>query len=109
MRTVKVTSETRGQILEKLLKRSPSQYPEQEKAVREILEQVRTRGDEALFSYTERFDGAKLTRVFTQLLDAGNRRRLFDRQARFDFIRNKADVVRRITALLDDTPAPENA
>ena len=61
MRTVKVTSETRGQILEKLLKRSPSQYPEQEKAVREILEQVRTRGDEALFSYTERFDGAKLT------------------------------------------------
>ena len=61
MRTVKVTSETRGQILEKLLKRSPSQYPEQEKAVREILEQVRTRGDEALFSYTERFDGAKLS------------------------------------------------
>lgn len=61
MRTVKVTSETRGQILEKLLKRSPSQYPEQEKAVREILEQVRTRGDEALFSYSERFDGAKLT------------------------------------------------
>lgn len=61
MRTVNVTSETRGQILEKLLKRSPSQYPEQEKAVREILEQVRTRGDQALFEYTERFDGAALT------------------------------------------------
>lgn len=69
MRTVNVTSETRGQILEKLLKRSPSQYPEQEKAVREILEQVRTRGDEALFQYTERFDGAKLTPETVRVTD----------------------------------------
>lgn len=70
---------------------------------------ARARNGFAYLGVMEHFDGAKLTRVFSQLLDATNRRRLFERQARFEFIRNKADVVRRILALLDDTPAPENA
>lgn len=61
MRIVELTGGTRERILEGLLKRSPSQYPEQEKAVREILEAVRARGDEALFDCTERFDGVRLT------------------------------------------------
>ncbi|MGQ9630382.1 MAG: histidinol dehydrogenase [bacterium] len=36
--------------------------PEIEASVREILRDVKARGDEALLEYTERFDGAKLTR-----------------------------------------------
>jgi histidinol dehydrogenase len=35
----------------------------QEKVVREILDDVRTRGDAALFDYTEKFDGVKLARL----------------------------------------------
>ena len=54
------TPESRDNILENLLKRSPSQYGEYEQSVKEILENVKTRGDEALFEYTEKFDGAHI-------------------------------------------------
>lgn len=57
MRTVELTPESRKNLLENLLKRSPSQYGEYENSVKEIIENVRTRGDEALFEYTEKFDG----------------------------------------------------
>jgi histidinol dehydrogenase len=35
----------------------------QEKVVRQIIDSVRTRGDAALFDYTEKFDGVKLARL----------------------------------------------
>ena len=34
---------------------------EREKTVRQIIDDVRDRGDAALFEYTEKFDGVKLT------------------------------------------------
>ena len=43
-----------------MLKRSPSSYGEYEKSVADIVENVRTKGDEALFDYTERFDHCKI-------------------------------------------------
>ena len=46
MRIIKLTEETRKEALEKLIGRSPAGYPEQEKAVSEIIEAVRTRGDQ---------------------------------------------------------------
>lgn len=46
--------------MENLLKRSPNQYGEYEKAVLEILGDVKKEGDKALFAYTEKFDGAHL-------------------------------------------------
>jgi histidinol dehydrogenase len=36
---------------------------EQEKVVRQIVDDVRARGDAALFDYTEKFDGVRLTRL----------------------------------------------
>lgn len=59
MRQVKLTSDTKKDILTSLLKRSPAQYPEYEKTVAEILDNVRNNGDKAVFEYTERFDGFK--------------------------------------------------
>jgi len=59
MRQVKLTANTKKDILTTLLKRSPAQYPEYEKIVSDILDNVRNNGDKAVFEYTEKFDGYK--------------------------------------------------
>ena len=61
MRIVKLTGETKKNILEDLLKRSPSHYGEYEATVNGIIEQVRARGDQAVFDYTKQFDKCELT------------------------------------------------
>lgn len=61
MRTIRLTEETKQNLLRDLLKRSPSSYGEYEGRVAEIVEAVRKGGDTAVFSFTERFDGAKIT------------------------------------------------
>lgn len=60
MRIRHLSHDTRQNLLEDLLKRSPNQYPEYEKSVAEILEHVKKEKDQALFAYTEKFDGAKI-------------------------------------------------
>ena len=60
MKVLKLTEETKNNILENLLKRSPNSYGEFEGRVNEIIEAVRAKRDEAVFDYTERFDGAKI-------------------------------------------------
>ena len=60
MRTIKLTEETKKDLLSALLKRSPKQYSEYESRVEAILSDVEKRGDEAVFEYTEKFDGVKL-------------------------------------------------
>ena len=60
MKIVKLTENERNNILENLLKRSPGQYVEYENTVREIHDNIRERKDEALFAYTEKFDGVKI-------------------------------------------------
>lgn len=60
MRIVTLTEETRKNILEHLLRRSPNNYGEYEGRVAEIVDQVKKRGDEAVFSYTKQFDRAKI-------------------------------------------------
>lgn len=62
MRIVRLTEDTKKEALEALIGRSPSGYEEQEKAVREIIEEIRTRGDEALFAYEKKFDRCDLTK-----------------------------------------------
>ena len=56
MRIISLNEESRGMLLEQLLKRSPGNYGQYEDTVREIVERVRTEGDAALFEYTGRFD-----------------------------------------------------
>ena len=60
MKIIELTKETTDNLLEELLQRSPNSYGEYESCVNEIIENVRTRGDEAVFEYTRRFDGADI-------------------------------------------------
>ncbi len=61
MRILKLTEETRKNLQEDLLKRSPNSYRQYEESVNHIIEEVREKGDEALFAFTKQFDGADLT------------------------------------------------
>jgi histidinol dehydrogenase len=60
VRIERLNSNTMKNLQENLLKRSPGQYQDYEQKVLEILEKVREKGDEAVFSYTEQFDKVKL-------------------------------------------------
>ena len=60
MRIRKLDADTRKNILEDLLKRSPNQYREYEERVQAILTRVREEKDQALFDYTFQFDHAKV-------------------------------------------------
>ncbi|MDE6626874.1 MAG: histidinol dehydrogenase [Lachnospiraceae bacterium] len=60
MRTIKLTNETKKNLLDDLLKRSPNNYTEYADTVQEIVENVRDNGDKALFSYTKKFDKADI-------------------------------------------------
>lgn len=61
MKTVRLTEDTKKNILEQLLKRSPGSYPEFEERVQSIIQNVRTGGDAAVFGYTKQFDGVEVT------------------------------------------------
>lgn len=60
MRKIKLTEESKNNILENLLKRSPNSYGQFESTVNEILENVKKNKDAAIFDYTKRFDGADI-------------------------------------------------
>lgn len=61
MRILQLNKETKSNILEDLLKRSPNSYGEYEDRVAAIIDTVREKGDEAIFSYTRQFDGADIS------------------------------------------------
>lgn len=61
MRILQLSKETKNNILEDLLKRSPNSYGEYEDCVASIIDTVREKGDEAIFSYTRQFDGADIS------------------------------------------------
>lgn len=62
MRKVTLTKESTRDILENLLKRSPNNYGKFESAVADILEKVKSEGDEALFAYTKQFDKVEINK-----------------------------------------------
>ena len=62
MKVVKVNKDAIENILSDLLKRSPNHYDEYQQSVDEIVENVKKNGDQAVFDYTERFDGAKMNK-----------------------------------------------
>ncbi|MCI8318498.1 MAG: histidinol dehydrogenase [Lachnospiraceae bacterium] len=61
MKVVRLTDETKKNILDQLLKRSPANYQGFEARVNTILQNVREQGDEAVFAYTKQFDGITVT------------------------------------------------
>lgn len=56
MKIIQLTDATKKNLLKDLLKRSPSSYGTYEETVAEIIENVKTKGDEAVFAYTKQFD-----------------------------------------------------
>ncbi|MFG6333564.1 MAG: histidinol dehydrogenase [Lachnospiraceae bacterium] len=56
MRIIRLDGQSRKNILDELLKRSPNNYEQYSETVAGIVERVRTEGDAALFEYTNRFD-----------------------------------------------------
>ncbi len=61
MRKVKLTQETKQNLLNDLLKRSPNNYGSYVETVQAIVDDVAKNGDKAVFAYTEKFDHAHIT------------------------------------------------
>lgn len=60
MRIIKLDEQSKQNILEDLLKRSPNSYGEYQDTVQAILDDVKARKDEAVFEYTKKFDKADI-------------------------------------------------
>lgn len=60
MRILELNENTRKDILSNLLKRSPNSYGEYEGRVSAIIDDTKSRRDEAVFEYTKKFDGYDL-------------------------------------------------
>ncbi len=61
MRTLKLTDETKNELLGNLLGRNPGSYGEFEATVNDIITNIRNNGDKALFDYTKQFDKCEIT------------------------------------------------
>ena len=70
MRIQKLDENSRKNLLEDLLKRSPNNYGQYEQGVTEILANVKANGDQALFEYTKKFDQADLNAENIKVTDA---------------------------------------
>ncbi len=60
MRIVKLTNETKKNLLNDLLKRSPNNYTQYADTVQEIVDNIKENGNRALFEYTKKFDKADI-------------------------------------------------
>ena len=56
MRIVTLSKESRQNLLDSLLKRSPGNYGQYQDTVQEIVDRVKAKGDQALFELTRKFD-----------------------------------------------------
>lgn len=70
MRIQRLNQNTKKNLLEDLLKRSPNQYSAYEQDVLKILEDIKKDGDRALFNYTSKFDGAHLDSETVQVTES---------------------------------------
>ena len=61
MRTLNLSENTKKDLLNDLLKRSPNNYGQYETVVADIIAQVREKGDEAVFALTSKFDHCEIT------------------------------------------------
>lgn len=70
MKTIQLTAQTKQNLLQDLLKRSPNNYDEFTDKVNAILERVKEHGDVAIFEYTKQFDGVDITADTIRVTDA---------------------------------------
>ena len=61
MRIQKLNKDTKQNLLEDLLKRSPNSYGQYEASVQSILNEVKEKKDEAVVAFTRKFDGAEIS------------------------------------------------
>ena len=61
MRIVKLTEDTKKNLMEDLLKRSPNNYSQYEATVNDIIANVKANKNQAVFEYTKKFDKFDLT------------------------------------------------
>ena len=96
MRIVKLTEDNKKDLLNKLLKRSTTSYPEYEKTVADIIENIKAGGDKALFEYTLKFDKFKLTKdnIKVSAKEIAEAYKLLDK----DYI----EVIRKAKANIED-------
>ncbi|MGN1166764.1 MAG: histidinol dehydrogenase [Lachnospiraceae bacterium] len=69
MRIQHLDRDTKKNLLNDLLKRSPNNYGQYEQGVNEILNEVKLRKDEAVFEYTEKFDHAQINETNIRVTD----------------------------------------
>lgn len=62
MKIIEINEATKKNIMDELLKRSPTEYEAYADTVTEIVNNVRIKGDEALYSYTKKFDNANINK-----------------------------------------------
>ncbi|MBQ4560469.1 MAG: histidinol dehydrogenase [Tyzzerella sp.] len=70
MRIQKLDENSKKNLLEDLLKRSPNQYIEYEERVSAILKSVKDNKDKAVFDYTKQFDGVEISADNIRVTDA---------------------------------------
>lgn len=70
MRIQKLDKDSKKNLLEDLLKRSPNQYGQYEAGVAKILAHIKEKGDAALFAYTKEFDHADINSSNIQVTEA---------------------------------------
>lgn len=70
MKIIELNEQTKNNILNDLLKRSPNNYDSYADTVNEIVNTVRTEGDKAVFDYTLRFDKTEITKDTLQVTQA---------------------------------------
>ena len=77
MRVLDLNNETKQELLKNLLNRNPGSYSEYEASVNEIINNVRTYKDKALFDYTLKFDKCEISadtiRVTQEEIDAAEK------------------------------------
>ncbi|MDK2919663.1 MAG: histidinol dehydrogenase [Candidatus Petromonas sp.] len=61
MRIIEIKGDDYKEVLDEILNRGEDNFADIDKTVMEIIEGVKRDGDEALYRYTEKFDGVKLT------------------------------------------------
>ncbi len=69
MKIIELNKNNANELLDLLKSRSTNNFDAQEKIVKDVVENIKTNGDKALFDYTKQFDGFELTKENIRVTD----------------------------------------